>query len=98
MNKDFIAQKAKDNIDKIVMRLFPKAKKDGKRFYIGNIKGDGGDSLIIEAAAPKAGLWHDFATDEGGDILALWAKATNTRDFKQVLSDIADFLGLNLNI
>lgn len=98
MNKDFIAQKAKENLDKIVMQLFPKAHKDGKRFYIGNIQGDGGDSLIIEAAAPKTGLWHDFATNEGGDILSLWAKATNTRDFKQVLNDIAYFLGLNLEI
>lgn len=94
MNKDFITQKAKDNIEKIIARLFPKARKDGKRFYIGNIQGDEGDSLIIEAAAPKTGLWHDFATNEGGDILSLWAKATGSRDFKQVLSDISAFLSI----
>ncbi len=96
MNKDFIAQKAKDNLEKIVMKLFPKARKEGKRFYIGNLQGDEGDSLIIEAAAPKAGLWHDFATNEGGDILSLWANATGSCDFKQVLYDIAAFLGLDI--
>jgi len=39
---------------------------------IGNIYGEAGESLCIELGGAKAGQWFDHATDEGGDLIALY--------------------------
>jgi hypothetical protein len=39
---------------------------------IGNIRGEPGASLSISLSGPDAGLWKDHATDEGGDLIALY--------------------------
>ncbi|MDO5385926.1 MAG: AAA family ATPase [Pseudomonadota bacterium] len=97
MDKNKILTKALENIDRIVQHLFPAAVKRQNRFYIGNIQGEEGKSLTIEAVGPKAGYWHDFATSEGGDILSLWAavkKYDINNDFAVVLDSLASFLGM----
>lgn len=39
---------------------------------IGNVYGEPGASLSICLSGPDAGLWHDHATDQGGDLIALY--------------------------
>lgn len=97
MDKNKVLTKALENIDRIVQHLFPAAVKRQNRFYIGNTQGEAGKSLTIEAVGPKAGYWHDFATNEGGDILSLWAavkKYDINNDFAVVLDSLASFLGI----
>ena len=36
----------------------------GRKFYVGNLQGDAGDSLVIELEGDKAGLGYDHATGE----------------------------------
>lgn len=97
MEKNKVLAKALENIDSIILHLFPTAIKKQNRFYIGNVNGDQGKSLIVESSGPKAGYWHDFATNEGGDLFSLWAIVKNydiNRDFAVILDSLASFLGL----
>lgn len=64
---------------------------------IGNAYGEPGASLSVKLAGPNAGLWHDHATDEGGDLIALYRASmgyTGTANFVLSLKEIASgFLG-----
>ena len=66
------------------------------KFVVGDIHGNKGDSLVVELNGSKAGQWHDFATNEGGDIISLWASVhgKDTRSqFPDVISAIHEWLG-----
>ncbi|MBL0320104.1 MAG: AAA family ATPase [Alphaproteobacteria bacterium] len=68
------------------------------KFYVGNIKGNKGDSLVVELSGTKAGQWHDFATGEGGDIIDLWAGVSGKdrrRDFPEIISAMHEWLGIS---
>jgi len=76
--------------------LLPNGIVKGGKFVVGDVQGSKGDSLTVELAGSKAGLWHDFATGEGGDIIALWAAVTGrvSKDaFPDVMDDIRRWLG-----
>ena len=80
--------------------LFPEGQVRGKQFVIGDIDGRKGKSLVVELEGSKAGMWKDFATDDGGDVFHLWASARNLdikHDFSQVMNDISRWLGESTN-
>lgn len=72
----------------------------GRAYYaggsarIGNVAGEPGSSLSIDLSS---GLWKDFSTDEGGDLISLyrtWRGYTGDSNFILSLKEIAhDFLG-----
>jgi putative DNA primase/helicase len=81
----------------VLRALLPAGIVRGQKFMVGNIKGDAGDSLIVELGGAKAGLWHDFATGAGGDILDLWAEVKGLdrkSQFADLLRDIQASLGV----
>lgn len=49
--------------------------------------------MIVELTGSKAGLWHDFSTEEGGDIFDLWAAVTGKNQFTDTIEDIAKWIG-----
>lgn len=64
---------------------------------IGNVYGEAGASLSIQLSGPDAGLWHDHATGEGGDLIGLYRAnmgySSNT-NFQLSLKELAkEFLG-----
>ncbi len=79
----------------VLSYLFPGGVFQRGNFFVGDIRGNPGDSLVVEIEGRKAGLWHDFATGEGGDIIGLWA-AANGRDtkaeFPAIVADILAWL------
>lgn len=79
--------------------LYPRgfADKKGKKFYIGSINGEEGESLSVELTGPKAGLWHDFATGDGGDIFDLWKSARGLASFRETLKDAGEYSGATTN-
>jgi len=94
-DKDELRNRLLDQLEAVLMYLFPRGRRQGTRFVVGNVQGDAGDSLVIELEGPKRGLWIDFATGESGDALALWAAARGfavPRDFGQLLDDVGDWL------
>lgn len=84
------------NLPQVLRALLPAGVIRGQKFMVGNIKGDAGDSLIVELGGAKAGLWHDFATGAGGDVLDLWAAIKGfdrQSQFPALLQDIQNQLG-----
>ncbi len=82
----------------VLRYLFPQGRVRGRVFEIGNIKGDRGQSMKIELGGERAGLWHDFESDDGGDIFDLWAACHNLNartQFTQVLESIRGYIGVD---
>ncbi len=77
--------------------LFPAGKQRSKQYVVGDLDGNAGKSLVIELDGARAGMWIDFATGEGGDILDAWARVMHLdarNDFPAVMSSVAQWLGV----
>ena len=86
-----------DRLEAVLQELFPQGRIRGNRFYVGDLDGSPGKSLVVELEGPRRGLWKDFATDEGGDVIDLWARAHGLSaryDFPQVLAEVSRWLGM----
>nr|WP_264685367.1 MULTISPECIES: AAA family ATPase [unclassified Wolbachia] len=75
--------------------LLPNGVFHGNRFYVGDVHGNRGKSLVVELTGSKAGLWKDFATNQGGDIIDLWAEVHSKTEFHEIMASIAEWLGYN---
>lgn len=84
-----------NRIEGVLFYLFPNGRIKNKQFYIGNLKGDQGKSLIIQLEGEKQGNWFDFATNQGGDIFNLWQEVMGYQrsDFPKLLTEINEWLG-----
>ena len=95
---DDIRQQLIGRLDQVLSYLLPAGRIKRGVYEIGDIQGSKGDSLKIELNSGKAGMWHDFATGEGGDIFDLWAACHNLdtkHQFPQVVSSASEWLGLS---
>jgi hypothetical protein len=83
------------NIRGVLSYLLPGGQFRGNTFVVGDIDGNPGESMSVELDGPRAGLWHDFNTGEGGDVITLWA-AVNRKDaktqFAEVIEDIREWM------
>ncbi|MCC3862641.1 AAA family ATPase [Pseudemcibacter aquimaris] len=78
-------------------QLLPAGSKKHGRFVVGDTSGSKGQSLSVDLTGSKAGMWHDFATGEGGDVFDLFASVwgLNTHhDFGELLQRLEDWLGI----
>lgn len=94
-DKDELRARLLDRLDAVLAHLFPHGKRRGAQFFVGNVQGDAGDSLVVDLEGTKRGVWIDFATGESGDALALWATVRGfclPRDFGDLLEDVAHWL------
>ena len=94
--RDRIKQDLLVQLPSVLQALFPAGKSRGGKFLIGNIEGEPGDSLEVQLSGERAGLWHDHATSEGGDILdaiAIRHGLDTKRDFAAVLEAAGNLLG-----
>jgi putative DNA primase/helicase len=76
--------------------VFPHGTIRGRKFHVGNLQGDPGDSLEIELEGDKAGLGYDHATGESGDLFDFIARREGLdvkRDFPRVLIAAERWLG-----
>ena len=79
----------------VLAYLFPKGKVKGKQFIIGDVDGNPGKSMVVELEGPNSGMWFDFATSEGGNIVELWAcvkKIDPKINFIALAEDITSWL------
>jgi len=91
----FRVEKIKDAMNasahSVLSHLFPEGGFAGDRFYVGDLQGNPGNSMIVELGS-KLGLWKDFsAGDGGGDLLSLWQKKRGL-SFPETLAEIEDYL------
>lgn len=95
-HKEAIRARLLARIEPLLHWLFPNGVMRGRKFYVGNLQGDAGDSLVIELEGDKAGLGYDHATGESGDLFTFLARhegLDSRRDFRQVLTAAERWLG-----
>ena len=88
------------NLPATLHALLPNGFVRAGKFIVGDVHGGKGESLVVELKGSKAGLWHDFATGDGGDILDLWAEVKGfdrKNQFKQLITDIQSWLGAGVS-
>lgn len=96
-DKDELRSRMLQQLEAVLTYLLPHGRIKGKRFVVGNVRGEPGDSLVVELEGDKRGVWFDFATGERGDILALWAAVhqfTLPGEFPALLDEVACWLAV----
>ena len=91
-NANELKQKLLDRCEQVVTMLYPAGVKHGNRIHVGDVSGRAGDSLRIDISGPRAGVWSDFSSGEGGDIIKLWLVRYN-KTFREASPDIHAYLG-----
>ena len=85
-----------DRLEAVLHYLFPRGRIRGGKFYVGDVEGSPGKSLVVELDGPRRGLWKDFSNDDGGDVLDIWAMSrglSTLHDFPAVLNEVRQWLG-----
>lgn len=82
-----------DRAAEVAERLLPNGKRVSSEWVCGSVHGEEGTSLSVRISGDKAGVWKDFASGEGGDLVELW---TLTRGIEkgEALKEIRQFLNL----
>ena len=96
IDADAVRRELSDRLESMLAYLFPNGVTRNGTFQVGDLHGSKGNSLSVELAGDKRGLWTDFATGEGGDVIDLWAgvHALSARtDFHKVIEGAAEWLG-----
>jgi twinkle protein len=73
--------------------LLPQGRKEGSEWRVGSIGGERGKSLGVHLSGLKAGVWSDFSSGEGGDLLDLWC-ATKGLQLPEALTEARKWLGM----
>lgn len=82
-----------DRAEDVAAMLLPNGKRKGREWCVGSIGGDEGDSMKVHLGGAKSGIWQDFATGEGGDLIDLWAAVRNLT-LAQAFAEVRDYLGI----
>lgn len=84
-----LASRAQD----VAEYLLPHGKRKGPEWKAGSTGGEPGDSLSVRITGVKAGVWKDFAGDQGGDLIDLWM-ACRGLSMKEALREVKNYLGV----
>ena len=93
MRANEIATRLADQVGSIAEYLIPSGKRDGHEWVCGSLEGEPGKSLKVRLSGDKSGVWKDFATGEGGDLLGLWQRVNN-QNLREAMDDAMDYLGI----
>lgn len=88
-----IVELLKSNIDGVVQHLLPNGVQKGREWCIGSINGESGESLQVCLSGDKKGVWKDFATGHGGDLLNLWCDCRSL-DLHRAILEAKQWLGI----
>lgn len=88
-----ISQLLANQAEAVAKYLLPNGKKDGTEWRCGDVSGSAGKSMGVCISGTKAGVWADFATGEGGDLLDLW-RSVNGCDLVTALKAAKQWLGI----
>lgn len=93
MNAAELAMRLNDSAEAIAAYLLPNGKRAGPEWKAGSVAGDEGQSLSVRVTGAKRGVWKDFASGEGGDMLDLWA-ACRAMSMAEAINDAKGYLGI----
>lgn len=93
MNAAELSQRMAKEATTIAEFLLPKGKRKSGEWAAGSVNGEEGGSLSVRLSGAKAGVWKDFASGEGGDLLDLWA-AVHQCSIAKAMTDAKAYLGV----
>lgn len=93
MNAHELSMTLANDAPGIAAYLLPRGKKASGEWKVGSVAGDEGQSLSVRLTGAKKGLWRDFAKDEGGDLLDLWA-AVRSLSIAEAMVEAKAYLGI----
>ncbi|MCW7552990.1 AAA family ATPase [Endozoicomonas gorgoniicola] len=99
LDAEDVKRRIQERLPEYLQWLFPNGKQRGQKFVLGNVQGKKGKSLEVELSGSEVGLWHDFESGEGGDIITLTAeyqKLDAQQDFPEIIRFMAEWLGMPL--
>ena len=97
MNAAEVSQRMAENAATVAEHLLPCGKRRSGEWRAGSVGGKEGDSLGVCLGGAKRGVWRDFATDEGGDLLDLWS-AVRSVSIGEAMGEAKSFLGIRDNM
>ena len=90
-----IVRNLSQRAEEVARYLLPNGKKIGNEWRVGSIDGESGKSLGVHLTGEKAGIWSDFATGDGGDLLNLWVQKRNLTNY-EAMKEASSYLGTHL--
>ena len=96
INCDLLRDVQRSQAEVLCRQLFPGGKKEGGEWKLADVSGAPGKSLGVQLTGSKAGLWHDRATGEGGDLAKLICLKDRVT-LPQAVKQIEQALGINLH-
>lgn len=79
--------------ESVAQHLLPNGRREGSEWRVGSTDGESGKSLAIHLSGTKSGVWCDFASGEGGDLIDLWGQVRQL-SLKDALKEVKDYLGI----
>jgi len=93
VNAAELSQRMASEAASIAQYLLPKGKRQSGEWKAGSTGGEEGKSLSVRLSGAKAGVWADFASGEGGDLLDLWM-AVRGLSMSAAMSEAMQYLGI----
>ena len=88
-----VKRRLADRALQVAEHLLPNGRKDGHEWRVGSVGGEAGKSLGVHLGGAKAGVWQDFASGEGGDLIDLW-RIVRGVDLPTALDEARSWLGI----
>lgn len=82
-----------DRAAEVAQMLLPSGKRFGDEWRVGSLDGEAGQSLGVHLRGSKAGIWSDFASGDGGDLIDLWCKVRGS-GLSKALAEMKSYLGV----
>lgn len=93
MNAAEISRALAERAADVASYLLPAGKKAGPEWKAGSVAGEPGQSLSVRLTGTKAGVWRDFSSGEGGDLIDLWM-AVRGLSVAEALKEAKGYLGV----
>lgn len=77
----------------ICRELLPNGKRQGHEWCVGSVQGEAGESLKVHLDGQKAGVWCDFASNQGGDLIDLW-REVHGLSLREAIEQAKAYLGV----
>lgn len=89
--KEALASRA----EAVCQELLPGGKVRNGQYHIGSLRGEPGESLVVNCVGAKVGVWKDFASGEpgGNNLLDLWMRVRE-QTFLDALKQAKGWLGV----
>jgi twinkle protein len=87
-----VSEMLAQNVESVASMLLPNGTRKSNEWCAGSVQGEAGASLRVNLTS-KAGVWKDFASGEGGDLLDLWMLTRNV-SLKEAIQQAKEYLGI----